>query len=373
MLPSFRSAAVGLLALTSAVYALPQSQTDSTSDDSSSSSSSNSSTACNNSPELCSRTYNNVTHMGAHGSSFLRDAGTFASAGNQNLNATEALDAGIRLLQAQVHDQNDTLRLCHTSCDILDAGPLEDWLSKINSWMDNNPDDVVTLLLVNSDKASADSFGQLFNNSGLADSAFTPTGEAPLAEWPTLQTMIDNNQRLVSFITNINATTNYPYLMSEFKYVFETSFEVSNLADFNCSIDRPSKLEDQDGASAIASNYLSLVNHFKYQSLGSDLFIPDVSNIETVNSANTTEDGELGLHLQECQKQWGSAPNFVLVDLIEKGDVLKAADRMNGISDATGREAMTDDGDEDSAGALPDRRMGMVALVSFVAASMILV
>lgn len=369
MLYSLRSAAIGLLAVSSIVNALPQPQTDSSSSDDSNT---NSSSACNNSPELCSRTYNNVTHMGAHGSSFLREAATFASAGNQNLNATDALDAGIRLLQAQVHKENGTLRLCHTTCDILDAGPLKDWLSKINYWMDNNPDEVVTLLLVNSDKAPASEFGQAFNSSGLADLAFTPTGEAPLAEWPTLQTMINNDQRLVSFVTNINATDEYSYLMPEFKYVFETSFEVPELQGFNCTVDRPSKLEG-DGASAISSNYLGLVNHFKYQSLGGDLFVPDISNIEVVNSADTSEDGNLGLHLQECQQQWGTAPNFALVDLIEKGDVLKAADRMNGISDAKGRTAMADTEDDDSAGAVPDRRTGMVALVAFVAASMMII
>lgn len=368
MFPSFRSAAIGLLAATAVVNALPQSQS---SDDSSSGSSSNSSSACNNSPDLCSRTYNNVTHMGAHGSSFLREAASIASAGNQNKNATDALDAGIRLLQAQVHKENDTLRLCHTTCELLDAGPLEDWLEKINSWMGDNPDEVVTLLLVNSDKAPADEFGQAFNGSGLADFAFTPTGEAPLAEWPTLQNMIDNDQRLVSFVTNINATTDYPYLMSEFKYVFETSFEVTELSGFNCTVDRPSKLAG-DGASAISSNYLSLVNHFKYQTLGTDFYIPDITNIEVVNSASTSEDGNLGLHLDECSSDWGTAPNFVLVDLIEKGDVLKAADTMNGISDTSGRSALTDDTDE-SAGTVHERRMGMGALIAFVAAGMMLV
>ena len=106
---SLRSVVAGVLAATSAVYALPQSNSDS-------GSGSGSSTACNNFADLCDRNYNNITHMGAHGSSFLRDGNDgLSAAGNQNYNATDALDAGIRLLQAQIHEENNALHLCHTS------------------------------------------------------------------------------------------------------------------------------------------------------------------------------------------------------------------------------------------------------------------
>ncbi|KAM5351459.1 hypothetical protein ACJ41O_004182 [Fusarium nematophilum] len=363
LLPSFSSVAAGALAAASAVYALPQSN-----------SGSGSSTACNNSPDLCDRNYNNITHMGAHGSSFLRDSSglSIAAAGNQNKNATDALDAGLRLLQAQVHKENSTLRLCHTSCEILDAGPLEDWLSAINDWMSGNPNEVVTILLVNSDDAAASEFGQAFNGSGISDMAYTPSGEGPLGDWPTLQSMIDDKKRIVAFVTNIDASTDYPFLMPEFDYVFETAFEVSSLSGFNCTLDRPSNLDD--AASALSGNYLSLVNHFKYQSLSSSakFFVPDVSNIDIVNSDETGEDGNLGKHLQECRQDWGAVPNFVLVDFFEKGDVLAATDRMNSISDATGREAASDDGDDESMGVGRDRRVGIGALTAFVAAAVLL-
>ncbi|KAF4995293.1 hypothetical protein FDECE_12855 [Fusarium decemcellulare] len=365
MLPSFSSFAAGALAAASAAYALPQSN---------SGSGSGSSTACNNSPELCDRNYNNITHMGAHGSSFIRDSdlGSLGLAGNQNHNATDALDAGIRLLQAQVHKENSTLRLCHTSCEILDAGPLVDWLSAVNDWMGSNPNEVVTILLVNSDDASPAEIGKTFNDSGIADIAYTPSSEGPQGDWPTLQSMIDDKKRVVAFATNIDASTDYPFLMPEFDYVFETAFEVTSLSGFNCSLDRPSKLDDS--ASALSSNYLSLVNHFKYQSLstGTDFFIPDVSNIDITNSDSTSEDGNLGKHLAQCQKDWGVVPNFVLVDFFEKGEVLAAADKMNGISDAAGREEFSSE-DDSSMGNGPDRRLGMGALTAFIAAAVLLV
>ncbi|KAH7170445.1 PLC-like phosphodiesterase [Dactylonectria macrodidyma] len=328
-------------------------------------------TACNNSPSLCSRNYNNITHMGAHGSSFLRDGtSSLAAAGNQFNNATVALDAGIRLLQAQVHKPNSTLRLCHTSCGLLDAGTLEDWLVKINYWMSQNPNEVVTILLVNSDDAEASEFGAVFNSSGISDWAYTPSSSGPTSDWPTLTSMISSNQRVVSFVTNIDASTDYAYLMPEFDYVFETAFEVASLDGFNCTLDRPSSADS--ASEALSNNFLSLANHFKYQSLSStlSLYIPDVSNIETVNSANTTEDGMLGLHLDDCKTEWGVIPNFVLVDLFEEGDVFTAVDRMNDISDATGRAKVASDDESKASG---DKSMGPVALVAFVAAAIMLV
>ncbi|KAH6964099.1 hypothetical protein HG530_003366 [Fusarium avenaceum] len=360
---SLRSVVAGVLAATSSVYALPQSN-------SGSGSGSGSSTACNNSPDLCDRGYNNMTHMGAHGSSFLRDGNNgLAAAGNQNFNATDALDAGIRLLQAQVHKENNTLRLCHTSCDILDAGPLEDWLSIINDWMKANTNEVVTLLLVNSDDAKPTEFGKAINGSGIAELAYAPSGQNATSEWPTLKSMINKSTRLVTFVTNIDATTEYPYLMPEFDHVFETAFEVPTMTGFNCTVTRPSKIDD--GVSGLSENFMSLVNHFKYQTLseGSSLFLPDTENIDTVNSNGTTEDGSLGKHLQQCQKEWGAAPNFVLVDFFDKGEVLAAADKMNGVSGATGREEFTDE----SMGSVTDRQVGMVALTAFVAAAVLLV
>jgi hypothetical protein len=42
------------------------------------------STACNNSPDLCNKSYGEITHLGAHDSPFVRDASTSNSvAGDQ--------------------------------------------------------------------------------------------------------------------------------------------------------------------------------------------------------------------------------------------------------------------------------------------------
>ena len=297
---------------------------------------STSTVACNNSPLLCNRNYNNITHMGAHDSAFLRDSSTgFSTSGNQFYNATVALSAGIRLLQAQVHNLNGTLELCHTSCSLLDGGTLESYLAAIKTWMDSNPNEVVTLLLVNSDDESAAAFGSAFTTSGISTYGYTPTSTTgPISTWPTLQTLISANTRLVTFIASITYDSTYPYLLSEFDYVFETAFGVTSLSEFNCTLSRPSTLSS--ATSATTSGYLGLINHFADTEEAFGITIPDVQNITTTNSPETNTTGALGTNGVQCEQEWGVKPTFLLVDFWNVGPSVNTADQLNGIV-ATGR------------------------------------
>lgn len=294
-----------------------------------------STTACNNSPYLCNRYYNNITHMGAHDSAFLRDASTsYSVSGNQFYNATVALSAGLRLLQAQVHNYDGVLQLCHSSCTLLNAGTLESWLSDIAYWMGNNPNDVVTILLVNSDSNSTASFGSAFSSSGLSKYGYTPSSTTgPISTWPTLQTLINDGTRVVSFVTNIDYSSTYPYLLPEFNYMFETAYGQTSASDFVCTLDRPSSISS--AAKAISSGYMPLINHFLDTS--GVISIPDVSDITTTNSNATSTTGTLNTQGQLCKSEWGIKPTFMLVDFWNVGPAISTADILNGITDATGR------------------------------------
>lgn len=308
-----------------------------TSTGSAATSTSTSGVACNNSPDLCSRQYNQITHMGAHDAAFVRDATTgYSVAGNQYYNATVALSAGIRLLSAQVHDSNGTLELCHTTCALLDAGTLTSWLTAIKYWMDENPNEVVTLLLVNSDDLDVTEFGTAFEASDIASYGYSPSTDGT---WPTLQTMIDADTRLVTFIAAINASTTYPYLLNEWDYVFETAYDITSNMAFNCSLDRPTSLSD--ASTAISSGYLPLMNHFRYKSITSSAEIPNVDDIATTNSPNTTLVSSLAYEAAQCSTEWGTAPVFALVDFYDRGPAIDTADQLNGIT-ATGRTASTE-------------------------------
>lgn len=87
--------------------------------------------------------------------------------------------------------------MCHTSCLELDAGTLATYLAPVKTFLDANPDEVVTLLLTNGDAISVSDFASVFESVGLSQYVFTPSGTLTLDQWPTLQAMIDAGTRLV--------------------------------------------------------------------------------------------------------------------------------------------------------------------------------
>lgn len=297
-------------------------------------------TTCNGRTEYCTRSYSNITFVGSHDSAFV---GSLPQQ-NQNIDITDQLDMGIRYLQAQTHKSlidDSVLELCHTSCLLEDAGTLESYLSTIKGWLDDNPNEVVTVLLTNGDSVGISTFGDTFASAGIDSYAFVPSSE-PLAyaDWPTLGDLIDSGKRLVAFLGELDScqfqhhlentlinldygadTSTVDYILDEFAYYFETPYDVTDASFSNCSIDRPA------GASADGRMYL--VNHYlDVDVLGID--IPDRDAAGTTNAA--TGDGSLGAQATECEALWNHAPNVMLADFVDKGEVIQAQNNLNGFS-----------------------------------------
>jgi len=83
------------------------------------------------------------------------------------------------------------------------AGLVQKYLQTVKNWMDQNPREVVTLLITNPDRQAMSKFDALFKKVGADKMAFVPSSSPnPLAPdaWPTLGEMIDSGKRLVVFI-----------------------------------------------------------------------------------------------------------------------------------------------------------------------------
>lgn len=297
-----------------------------------------SNTPCNNSPSLCNRTYDNVTYLGAHDSPFLRPS----LAGDQYYNSTTQLSAGVRLLTGQIYTTNATsgIHLCHTTCELLDAGRLSSWLSDIKNWLDQNPNDVVTLLLVNGNGVSTSSIAAEYAAADITSYAFTPTGNT----WPTIQSLISSNTRLITFIASLTSTdASTPYLLNEFDYIFENPYNYTSLSSFSCQPSRPSTVLNNYPA-AQAAGLMPLMNHFVYTDLLPGVQIPDEADIYQTNapigSVNCTT-GCLGTSAETCVGVYGRAPSFVLVDFFNVGPAVETVDRLNGVTDAVGRVSLS--------------------------------
>ena len=205
--------------------------------------------------------------------------------------------------------------------------------------MEANPNEVVTILLVNSDNATPTELHAEFTEAQITDLAFKPDSSTVVpTEWPTLQTLISARKRLMVFVASLDLngiSAEQMYLMDEFTFIFENPFENTSPSDFTCNPDRPNNLKDNVQA-AVSSGRMAFMNHFLYQSGALDIETPNVDNITTTNGPNTTAVGMLGQSLNTCQQAYGKAPTFVLVDFFDQGPAIKAVDAINGIT-PTGR------------------------------------
>ena len=121
---------------------------------------------------------------------------------DQEVDIPTQLALGVRLLQAQAHDHNGVIHFCHTSCALFDGGTVEDYLTTVKTFLDANPNEVLTMIFTNPEGLSLP--GQwvpAFINSGIVDLAYVPP-RLPMkqSDWPTLGDMINSGHRVVAFL-----------------------------------------------------------------------------------------------------------------------------------------------------------------------------
>ncbi|EMD41853.1 hypothetical protein CERSUDRAFT_110411 [Gelatoporia subvermispora B] len=276
-------------------------------------------TTCNGHAELCDRSFGNVTFVGAHDSYAV---GTDNLAANQDYNVTQQLKDGIRMLQMQAHNQSGVIQLCHTSCDLYNGGTLQSYLGSVKTWMDANPNDVVSLLIVNSDDIPPAQYDTVFKAAGLDTMAYVPSNASiPATEWPTLGSLINSGKRLVAFLTTEADYSSVPYLIDEFTNIWETAFDVTDTT-FDCNVNR---------TNGDFSTQMFLINHF-LDELIAGFPAPDSQKANQTNAVSGV--GSLGQQVQTCAAQYDRNPNFMLVDFYEYGggSVFQVAATANGVT-----------------------------------------
>ncbi|KAK1754646.1 PI-PLC X domain-containing protein 1 [Echria macrotheca] len=286
---------------------------------------------CNNYPEFCDRKYSNITVVGCHNSPFVR-AGSAAA--NQQLGVVDQLNDGVRFLQAQIQwPANGTVpHFCHTSCDLLDAGPITDWLGTVKDWVAGHPYDVVTILLGNGNYSKPEMYVPFIESTGILQYIYTPP-VVPMSrdDWPTLARMILSGQRVVMFLDYEANQTAFPWLLDEFSQMWETPFDPTD-QKFPCTVQRPPDLKEED-----AKKRLYLMNHnlnVEVSLLGSTVNVPAVSQLNVTN--NVTGFGSLGVAAANCRDDWGLPPTVLNVDYYNyggyPGSVFEVAAKMNNVT-----------------------------------------
>ncbi|KAF4975256.1 hypothetical protein FZEAL_7923 [Fusarium zealandicum] len=286
---------------------------------------------CNNYVELCERKYSNFTMIGCHNSPFARPGN---SGSNQELDVRTQLNDGVRFLQAQIQwpSNSSTPHFCHSTCDLLDAGPINEWLGEVRNWVDTHPYDVVTILLGNGNYSHPDMYVPYIQQSGILKYVYhAPYLPMALDDWPTLESMIIRGKRVVMFIDYVADQKKYPWLLDQFSQVWETPFDPLD-REFPCTVQRPPDLSDKS-----AKNRLYLMNHnlnAEFNVFGTEILVPAVALLNETN--NVTGYGSLGLAANNCRSDWGRAPNILNVDYYNyggfPGSVFEVAAQMNNVT-----------------------------------------
>jgi hypothetical protein len=289
--------------------------------------------ACDGHAELCDRPYDKVVQAATHNSMSSPDVVQIWP--EQDLTIRQQLDLGVRTLLIDVHywpaisspEQLTRLEpslppeaarlimsiapdrfrahaglfLCHVLC-ALGGVPLSDGLSQVRSFLADNPNEIVTLI-VEDDVARAD-LVRAFGDAGLVDNVYQHTARQP---WPTLGDLIDHNQRLVVFAENSGPPPTW--FQSAFDDIADTPFGFATASDMTCAENR--------GAPDAS---LFLINHWVSGPA------PDRATALSVNQTDTVV-----ARAQRCAQERRRSPTFIAVDFANLGDVVRAVDILNGV------------------------------------------
>jgi hypothetical protein len=234
------------------------------------------------------------------------------------------------MLQIQTHLANGTLYLCHSSCDILNAGTMVSYLSTVAGWVRTHPYDIITILIGNGDYSAVGNFTAPIEESGLLPFVYTPPkNPMSLGDWPKLSSMILSSSRVVIFMDYQSNQTSVPYILDEFVHIWETPFDPIDRS-FPCTIQRPPGLSDHD-----AGFRMYMINHnlnTQLSLLGNTLLVPTVPLLNVTNGVNGS--GSLGQTAQQCAERWGRSPTWLNVDFYNMGNgsVFEVAAKWNNVT-----------------------------------------
>ena len=206
-------------------------------------------------------------------------------------------------------EQVDTVRLCHgdddrgfSPCTYGNVNSVG-WLTNLHDKMEQNPNDVVTLLVEN--YVQADHLKSVFELSNLYEKAFIHELNTP---WPTLQELIDKNTTLVVFWEQ-GGDASHPWIHDFLTHSWTTNFAEENTEDMNCDLLRGDVEQE-----------VYHMNNWLRGPIG----LSDPSRGDEANNV----DFLIG-RAQECWQQHGKRPTFIAVDWWEDGDVVAAAKAIN--------------------------------------------
>ena len=249
---------------------------------------------CNGSNDLCNKRYNEVAYLTTHNAfNSKQDRYLFP---NQKSNIAEQLNNGVRGLMIDVYDDNGSTVVYH-AYKFLGSQLLSVYLNDIKYFLDNNPNEILTIILET--YTSSNAIENEINKAGLLKYLHTQDVNSL---WPKLQTMIDSNKRLVILSDKNDANEKQSW------YHYMWNFAVENkYGEINCEFNRGNR-----------ANSLFIFNHFITSLTG---------NKDNANKVNSFK--FLMNHITNCKDLKNKFPNFITVDFYEIGESIDVVSKLN--------------------------------------------
>jgi hypothetical protein len=297
--------------------------------------------ACNGQPELCDRRYDEVVQAATHNA--MASPEVVRVWPEQDGDIRAQLDAGVRALLIDTHhwdqlvsadqvasatelplppavaadlfsrlgperEARDGIFLCHNQC-ALGAVSFVDALASIREFLDESPDEVVTLVI--QDAVSPDETAAAFAEAGLDGLVHHHELGTP---WATLGELIDRGERLVVFAEAEGPPPTWYH--QAFEHMQDTPYQFASVDDFDCSANRG----DPDAPLLLVNHWVSRPNH-----------APDRATAARANAHDVLVE-----RARACERERGHTANYLAVDFFNIGDVIAAVDTLNGVGAGTG-------------------------------------
>ncbi|KAL3538866.1 hypothetical protein ACH5RR_002232 [Cinchona calisaya] len=223
---------------------------------------------------------------------------------NQQDTITSQLNNGVRGLMLDMYDFENDIWLCHSfggKCYNFTAfQPAINVLNEIQVFLEANPSEIVTIIIEDY-VTSPNGLTKVFNAAGLRKFWF-PVSRMPKngGEWPTVDDMVQKNQRLVVF-TSKSSKEASEGIAYEWRYVVENQYGDGGMKAGFC----PNRGESL--AMNTTTRSLVLMNYFPSN--------PDVTQACKHNSAPLIS--MMNTCYEADGKRW---PNFIAVDFYKRSD-----------------------------------------------------
>lgn len=270
-----------------------------------------SSTCCNGLSTICDLRADEILYATLHnGMSTLEDGFLFGP--NHKFQLETALKAGYRGMNLDLCNCGGEIIFCHGICTL---GPRDviDVMNSVNTFLDNNPSEVVIFIYEVNNGVDRDVdlnlfYDKLLQVDGLVDKMYVH--DDPTSPWPTLRELTDPsfNKRIIMFHYNGPNCNEGSTVCPDGLHLY-----YNYASDNDWSNDNVASIEDRTNSCQLKPNG---IDRNVFVGLNNFVSPPSQNSAQILNKYSAASD-----YVSTCSNMIGTDINFLLVDYWSEGEL----------------------------------------------------